>query len=501
MLSLAHYFAATIAVSIPFHVQAVVTVATLSSLTHLALARSTRRLSSLPIMSYNGRTDSLMGSNGSSDSYSSASYAQSGSADQSGLLGKIRANRLYILYGVIALLSIIIIALAAALHSAQSKEGDGGNGNNNNNNPATSSTGSSAPTTPTLANLVTIDKLMTHASALQRIADANGGNRYINHAGFNASVAYIESVLRANASSFAISKQYFVRRGFEVVGAPDLVVTVGDDSFTYAYGTMYNVYVNSWPLVASGVPLVSVLNGGCSAAEWAASLPANKTGAIAVVVRSTCSSAARETLARANGAIGVIQYNNDPTTGLVAYVSALTTRITTLSMRYEEGHALELIIRAAAQQQQNATTLPTLALNLTTLTPDVTITNLCADTPTGDPTSTIVIGSHSDGVVSGAGIVDNGSGTCGNLVWAVGVHDLLQTAGYEAFPNRLRFCWWGGEEEGLLGSRYHVDVAKNATEVGNRLADYQVNLNHVSQLSTGTHARMLAHPACVLSRV
>ena len=77
-------------------------------------------------MSRDGRTDSLLGSsngNGAgTDSYSLAVSNYDSPADQSTLLGKARANRLYILYAVIAVLSIIIIALAAALHSAQSKE-------------------------------------------------------------------------------------------------------------------------------------------------------------------------------------------------------------------------------------------------------------------------------------------------------------------------------------------------------------------------------------------
>jgi Zn-dependent M28 family amino/carboxypeptidase len=38
----------------------------------------------------------------------------------------------------------------------------------------------------------------------------------------------------------------------------------------------------------------------------------------------------------------------------------------------------------------------------------VSVGNICADTPTGDNTQTIVIGSHSDGVPAGPGINDNG---------------------------------------------------------------------------------------------
>ena len=434
-------------------------------------------------MSWNNRTDSLLGSEGSSDSYSLSVSSSRSNDDQSTLLGKARANRVYILYGVIGILAVIIIALAAALHSAQGKE------SNNYVPPAASSSSTAAPivppatdsssstaswpTLPTLRDLVTIDKLMAHARGLQAIADTYG-NRYINQPGFNASVAYIESVLRTDAPSLRISKQYFTRVGFEVEGAPDLVVTAGDDSFTYTYGTFYNVYIYSRSLVTASTPIVSVLNGGCSRADWAASLPSQKLGAIALVVRSTCRVIDREALAKAAGVVGIIQYNDDPTTGLLA-LEAYNTTLTWLSMRYEEGKMLELVIRAGANS--STPTPVTLTLNLTCRYPDTVITNLCADTPSGDPTSTIVIGSHSDGVIAGSGMVDNGSGTCANLVWATAVHQLLATPRFTPFPNRLRFCWWGAEEQGLLGSRYHVEVAKTATDVGNRLADYQLNLN------------------------
>ncbi len=42
----------------------------------------------------------------------------------------------------------------------------------------------------------------------------------------------------------------------------------------------------------------------------------------------------------------------------------------------------------------------------------------------------------------------------------------------------MRFCWWGAEEVGLLGSNYHVQQAKNSSVVGERLSDYLINLNY-----------------------
>ncbi|CAF5017272.1 unnamed protein product, partial [Rotaria socialis] len=74
--------------------------------------------------------------------------------------------------------------------------------------------------------------------------------------------------------------------------------------------------------------------------------------------------------------------------------------------------------------------------------------NICADTPTGDVTQTIVIGSHSDSVPAGPGINDNGSGSAANLGLAVALARLFKTSTYAKYKYRVRFCWWGAEEIG-----------------------------------------------------
>ncbi|CAF4999203.1 unnamed protein product, partial [Rotaria sp. Silwood1] len=110
------------------------------------------------------------------------------------------------------------------------------------------------------------------------------------------------------------------------------------------------------------------------------------------------------------------------------------------------------------------------------------IGNICADTQTGDKTKTVVVGAHSDGVPAGSGINDNGSGTVGILVLALNIARLFQTSSlqYSTYQYRIRFCWWGAEELGLIGARYHVEQAllPSTNIVGERLQDYLVNLNY-----------------------
>ena len=76
----------------------------------------------------------------------------------------------------------------------------------------------------------------------------------------------------------------------------------------------------------------------------------------------------------------------------------------------------------------------------------------------------------------------SGSGTVGNLVLALNLARLFQTSSlnYSPYQYRVRFCWWGAEELGLIGAYYHVNLAASpdTTTVGERLQDYLLNLNY-----------------------
>ncbi len=70
-----------------------------------------------------------------------------------------------------------------------------------------------------------------------------------------------------------------------------------------------------------------------------------------------------------------------------------------------------------------------------------------------------------------------GSGTAANLVLTTNLARLYQTTNYTKYKYRVRFCWWAAEEIGLVGSNYHVQHARNAPDVGERVQDYVINLN------------------------
>ena len=74
--------------------------------------------------------------------------------------------------------------------------------------------------------------------------------------------------------------------------------------------------------------------------------------------------------------------------------------------------------------------------------------NLIADSPFGDPHHLVVLDAHLDAIY-GAGILDNASGSTTILEVAL---NMAKTP----TRNRLRYMWFGGEELGLLGSRYYT---------------------------------------------
>jgi len=77
--------------------------------------------------------------------------------------------------------------------------------------------------------------------------------------------------------------------------------------------------------------------------------------------------------------------------------------------------------------------------------------NIIADTNTGNGNYIITSGSHLDSVEEGPGINDDGSGSATNLEIALNMARLSIRLNY-----KVRFCWWGAEEYGLIGSTYYV---------------------------------------------
>ena len=94
----------------------------------------------------------------------------------------------------------------------------------------------------------------------------------------------------------------------------------------------------------------------------------------------------------------------------------------------------------------------------------------------GKSSDLIVAGGHHDTVYHGQGAIDDTSGTASVLEMARQISEVVNQSGK---PDRtLRFCTWGGEEEGLYGSRAYVEAFQNSLKDNLRLY-INLDMNHV----------------------
>ena len=113
-----------------------------------------------------------------------------------------------------------------------------------------------------------------------------------------------------------------------------------------------------------------------------------------------------------------------------------------------------LTITRAASTQREIDALPdpvTIDLSTFGTFTDRFFNQVIAETRGGDPDHVVVVGAHLDSVEAGPGINDDGSGTSLLLTMA----QRLARPGHP-LKQKIRFGWWGAEEEGLLGSEYYV---------------------------------------------
>ena len=77
--------------------------------------------------------------------------------------------------------------------------------------------------------------------------------------------------------------------------------------------------------------------------------------------------------------------------------------------------------------------------------------NVVAETKRGDAKHMVFAGAHLDSVPAGPGVNDDGSGTAFQL-------ELAEQLAKPGTPprNKIRFLWFGGEEDGLVGSQYYA---------------------------------------------
>ena len=176
--------------------------------------------------------------------------------------------------------------------------------------PSTAATGSD---TRALRDAVTVAGVLEHETALQAIADANGGTRASGTPGYDASAAYVQDVLEE--AGYSVTQQEFDYEFF-VVDAPTVLDPVSPDLPPYEPEVDVSVmeYSGAGDVTAPVTPVDLVLppgaqadtsSSGCDDSDFA-DFPA---GNIALMQRGTCFFRDKVENAIAAGASAAIIFN------------------------------------------------------------------------------------------------------------------------------------------------------------------------------------------------
>ena len=301
-----------------------------------------------------------------------------------------------------------------------------------------------------LTEAVTPDGVLGHLQALQAIADANG-DRAAGRPGFKASVDYVAGALQS--AGYAPQVQAFQ---FPYVEDNSELIRRSPLPRTFVNGTEFlrNSFDSGTPEGTATGRLVNIdlvinpagppnsSSSGCEAADFAGFVPGN----VALVQRGTCGFAVKVLNAQAAGASAVVVMNEGQPgrTGLVSMIGDATgLTIPAVFATFDAGVNLA------------ATLNSTVTVTVDYTEEERTAYNVTAETAGGNPRNVVMAGAHLDSVQDGPGINDNGSGSASLLETAIQMSKVNPV-------NKVRFAWWGAEEEGLLGSTYYVGALTQA---------------------------------------
>ncbi len=300
--------------------------------------------------------------------------------------------------------------------------------------------------------------LYGHLVAFQRISDRNPGpdghgNRDTGQPGYEASVDYVAGLV--SQAGYRVTVQPYDFTAFSVVGSPAFVADgrgyrLGEDWYVARLSGHGAVTAPLRPVGQIATGAGETPGGGCAPADFAG-FP---SGDIALIQRGGCDLDAKAANARAAGAAGVIIFNYDGATD-PPNAKALARPNVAYPANLQAPAAIPVVavasyaVGADLYRRYRAGAAPVARLDIQTrIDPKKVDYNLIADSPFGDPDHVVVVEGHLDSIF-GAGILDNASGSATILEIAL---KLARTP----TRNQLRYIWFGGEEIGLLGSKYYT---------------------------------------------
>ncbi|KAF2730638.1 Zn-dependent exopeptidase [Polyplosphaeria fusca] len=326
-----------------------------------------------------------------------------------------------------------------------------------------------------LQDLISGDRLYARAKKLFEIAklgedEYNHPTRVIGSAGHLGTLSYIYEQILQLGDYYQLSNQSFPAVSGNIF---QYRLVIGNDVPKSAYPMSLTPPTRDKEPVYGNLALVK--NQGCQSTDF----PPEVAGNIAFIERGLCPFGTKSENAGRAGAIAAIVYDNQ--NGSSPFGGTLGTpspyHVATFSLSKDE--ATPYLKKLAKNKPVDA-----IAFIDSEVKTILTI-NIIAQTTSGSASNIVMLGAHSDSVASGPGINDDGTGTLSLLEVATQLTKF-------SLHNAVRFAWWAGEEEGLLGSDYYVATLPRAENEKIRMfMDYDMmgSPNFAYQVYNATNAR------------
>lgn len=294
-------------------------------------------------------------------------------------------------------------------------------------------------TSEALEATIKTEALLDRAKHLYKIAGRskhayNHRTRVIGSEGHRGTLKYIHDTLQSLGDYYTVSKQPFPAVSgavfeYRLLLESDLPETAYPMSLTPP--TRNKEPVNG--------ELVLVDNEGCDETDY----PSSVAGNIAFIKRGTCPFGTKSANAGKAGAIAAVVYNYEdaPVGGTLGVPSP--DHVATFGL--SGGEAAPYLAKLKDSEKVSATAYIDAEVNT------IKTNNIIAQTKYGDQDNCVMLGGHSDSVAEGPGVNDDGSGS-------VTVLEVAKQLSRFRVNNCVRFAWWSGEEEGLLGSDFYANT-------------------------------------------
>ncbi|CEJ54930.1 hypothetical protein PMG11_01216 [Penicillium brasilianum] len=283
-----------------------------------------------------------------------------------------------------------------------------------------------------LASRIRLEDLLKGTQRLEDIAYSYPErNRVFGSAAHNDTVDFLYHELK-KTGYYHVEKQAQVHTW-----------TKAESSLTFNGDSIEVAAMTYSPSVDITAELAVVSNLGCSAADY----PSDLAGKIALIKRGECAFAEKSVLAAGSNAAAALVYNNVP--------GSLSGTLGGVTPDHGSFVAIAGISDTDGKALLDASSdgAVTVSLTIDSQIENRTTFNVIAETKGGDHNNVVALGGHTDSVEAGPGINDDGSGIISNLAVARALTRF-------SVKNAVRFCFWTGEEFGLLGSEFYTSNLK-----------------------------------------